>query len=359
MAPAHTDVIVIGAGISGLAVAHLLREKGKSVLLLEAQAKLGGRIQSVFHSVSGQFIGDLGPTWVWPSYQPVINRWLTKLKLETFDQYDEGQAVMDHGPEQAPQVGFMPGQVGNVRVKGGSQALVDALAHQLPVEVIKTGHLVNRIEFVDSALFVVCENGASFPCSQVIVAIPPRVALATIDWQNQLGDKVLVALGSMPTWMAQHAKAVAVYEKPFWRIQGLSGRFASRVGPIVEGHDHSGPEGTPSALFGFIGWPHDMRKQANSGLVTAVRDQLVRCFGDQAAHPVGIHIEDWSENKFAAAPEDLVGAMHHPTVGPDVLRMPHIDGRVLFAGAECAIQSPGLIEGAFASAEYAVQIITG
>ena len=40
----RADVIVIGAGISGLACAHELLKRGLKVLILEAQSRVGGRI---------------------------------------------------------------------------------------------------------------------------------------------------------------------------------------------------------------------------------------------------------------------------------------------------------------------------
>jgi monoamine oxidase len=41
-------------------------------------------------------------------------------------------------------------------------------------------------------------------------------------------------------------------------------------------------------------------------------------------------------------------------VSPDILREPYADGRVLFASAETAVRSPGLIEGALDAAERVV-----
>ena len=40
------DVIIVGAGISGLAAADNLIDSGKNVLILEARDRIGGRIWS-------------------------------------------------------------------------------------------------------------------------------------------------------------------------------------------------------------------------------------------------------------------------------------------------------------------------
>lgn len=58
------DVIVIGGGISGLAAAHRLKQKGLSIVLLEARDRLGGRIYTqriepgVVIDLGAQFLGD-------------------------------------------------------------------------------------------------------------------------------------------------------------------------------------------------------------------------------------------------------------------------------------------------------------
>ena len=105
------DVIIIGAGLSGLTAAAILHEAGISVQVLEADAQIGGRIRSVRYSDGTQVVADLGPTWVWPKYQPVVARWLSKLDIKTFEQFNEGNAVITgYGPEPLYQP--MPGQDG-------------------------------------------------------------------------------------------------------------------------------------------------------------------------------------------------------------------------------------------------------
>ena len=70
-----------------------------------------------------------------------------------------------------------------------------------------------------------------------------------------------------------------------------------------------------------------------------------------------VHVHDWSTSEHVVSPLDLAGPMEHPSVGPEILREPHLDHRVWFAASETAARSPGLIEGAFDAAERTAQAI--
>lgn len=70
--PLQADVLVIGAGFAGLRAAEVLREAGRSVIVLEARERLGGRASS--KSLGGHII-ELGPAWLHNiAYNPVAAR---------------------------------------------------------------------------------------------------------------------------------------------------------------------------------------------------------------------------------------------------------------------------------------------
>jgi monoamine oxidase len=350
------DVIVVGGGLAGLTTATLLREAGHRVILLEAKRESGGRICSVRDSETGHYLADLGPTWVWPAYQPIISRWLDRLALTVIPQFDQGQVIAEMSRDAPPVTTRLPGQDGSVRIIGGPQALVDALTANLPTDIVHKNARVTDISIETDCVMVTLDE-RTISSRNIVVSVPPRIALETISWQPELPTVLREALSDLPTWMAPHAKVVALYEKPFWRTRGLSGRIVSRVGPLVEVHDHSGPDGVPAALFGFVGWPHDMRAELAGGLEGHVLAQLARCFGLDAPAPVNIQIKDWAADRLVTVDADLKRLGGHPEVGPEIIRQPHFDGKLYFATAETATQSPGLIEGAFVAAEHAAKAI--
>ena len=80
--------------------------------------------------------------------------------------------------------------------------------------------------------------------------MPPRLVVERVGFEPPLPDPLAHAWADCPTWMAPHAKYVAVYPRPFWRAQGLSGSARSYAGPMVEIHDASPADEGMGALFG-------------------------------------------------------------------------------------------------------------
>src|SRR5438477_11881515 len=67
---APADVIVVGAGISGLTAARRLVQAGLDVRVLEARERVGGRTFS--HEFAPGSIAELGGTWIGPTQDRAI-----------------------------------------------------------------------------------------------------------------------------------------------------------------------------------------------------------------------------------------------------------------------------------------------
>ena len=180
--PDILDVLLVGAGLSGLATAYSLSHSGKSLLVLEARPEAGGRIRSVTNQ-DGAAIADLGPSWVWPEYQPTVANWLRELNLSTKPQFTNGNAILDHGPGMEAQIGFFPDQQGNMVIDGRTIRLVSSILDKLPKEAIQYQSKVKSIEFLtnQNQIKATTGSGSTYLAKKVVVALPPRIALETIE----------------------------------------------------------------------------------------------------------------------------------------------------------------------------------
>lgn len=112
------DVVVIGAGLSGLQAAYSAQQAGLSVVVVEARNRVGGKTWSV-PLASGRGYADLGAAWINDTTQPRIWSYTQKFGLEVVKQRLEGQAVMQETPEDRLVYPF--GITPEVSMRAGSQ----------------------------------------------------------------------------------------------------------------------------------------------------------------------------------------------------------------------------------------------
>ena len=117
--------LIIGGGLSGLAIAEALETKGRDYMLIEARNRYGGRIKTEHHG-DGYF--DMGPAWFWPG-QPRIAALIDRLGLEMFEQFADGILMSEDANGQVSRGrGF-----NRCKVLGGLRVGLRPLPKRLPI----------------------------------------------------------------------------------------------------------------------------------------------------------------------------------------------------------------------------------
>jgi monoamine oxidase len=85
-----TDVVVVGAGFAGLTAARRLAQAGRSVVVVEARNRVGGRVFN--HDLGGGHVSERGGTFVGPTQDRVLAL-MAELGVGKFPTYDTGDNV--------------------------------------------------------------------------------------------------------------------------------------------------------------------------------------------------------------------------------------------------------------------------
>src|SRR3989440_7066494 len=95
-APTSTSAqaIVVGAGLSGLMAARQLAAAGKSVIVLEARNRVGGR--TLNHDIGDGKVTELGAQFVGPTQDHIL-KLMDDLSIGKYDTYDTGLNVYYDG----------------------------------------------------------------------------------------------------------------------------------------------------------------------------------------------------------------------------------------------------------------------
>jgi monoamine oxidase len=250
------------------------------------------------------------------------------------------------------------------RFHGGSQRLALLMAAELGAKRVRLGAPVRLIEHGEDGVTIhagrICHPGGykSAPESggvvvsaqRAIVAIPPALA-GRVAYDPPLPARRDQLTQRMPQGTV--IKTMAIYERPFWREEGLSGQATSDVGPARVVFDNSPPEGSPGVLLGFL--EGRLARQWGARPAAERREAVLtghaRLFGARAARPERFVERVWAEEEWTRG---CYGCLMTPggwTEYGRALRAPI--GPLHWAGAETATVWNGYMDGAVRSGERA------
>ncbi|KAB1072102.1 flavin monoamine oxidase family protein [Methylobacterium planeticum] len=397
--PADPDVVVIGAGAAGIAAARRLVARGRSVAVLEARDRVGGR--AVTTLLRGHAV-DLGAHWLHAGpINPLVRLgrargeplrraaqeshvWVGRrpgrpdeaaASARAFALADRAMTAgaAEAGPDR-PAAGALPPSLGpwgarvalvhglvsglplrevslhdfpsmeygdNFFMAGGYGAYLGRLADALPIAL---GSPVTRIDWSGPGVRVETGAGRTIEARSAIVTLPVMVLREAVAFAPALPPGTRAAIDGFRTGIYEHA-VLHWPSSPF--------RGADRLASIVGGRHHppgllARLDGTPFHYF-ELDAPSAAAIDARGGGADAVR-RFVRAvlaehFGHARLHDLAIPAvsewrgDPWSRGSWAVVPPGHAGARQ-------ALQAP-VGGRIWFAGEALSRLQWGTAGGAY------------
>jgi len=416
---ADHDVIVIGAGFTGLTAATDLIEAGRDVLVVEARNRVGGRVESEYLpngtriDTGGQFLcRDM------THLMETAQRYGAHTVLSYVDgeqcyrpaiPSEQGDAIWD-GMERLRErmrsldltdPALMRLTVGQwidrqtdmpSNVTGSFRRLVKGLWCRAPEDVAlaylasndrRITNAYPELEmFLGSTMHALAEKLAAGLGDRLRLSAPATsITIMQDEVEVDVEGRALTArhvIIAVPPVMARRieispalpptlTKALAAwepgcaiklqigYETPFWRDKGLSGSVMWSDPQGIYACDAS--HGGYFGIVVFLGGPlaSEWHRRPQTELAGFITSELAAAFGSPEHEPISISIRDWVNDAWSDGAYSDVITDLDATDAEAVL----LEGlpRLRFACSELSPSFPGYIEGAIVAGKQAAQSI--
>jgi monoamine oxidase len=414
------DVIVGGAGFTGLSAADALVSAGLDVIVLEARDRVGGRVEAaafadgVWMDTGGQFICDEMPHVMALTRRfglplaetPLDGAFLVQPQASagTGSSFAESGRIRARANRIDPRdpniAGLTAGewlarQSDPPGAKASYQAMVEGLwcraIGEIPLWYLidndrRTISNGNELQyFAEGTIHAAAEALAATLGQRLRLGTPVAritradgsVSVTTGAGETLTARQVIIAVppvmashivhepelppplaGALAAWKSGTViKALVRYERPFWRDRGLSGMIMWRDTLGLFACDVSSAQATALVVFAGGRLAADWSTKGTAFIETEIRRRLVEALGEAAADVTGLLIRDWVGDPWSGGGYSDVITDLASYDAEDILRAGVPP--VHFASSELASSFPAYIEGAIiAGREAAVRVIT-
>ncbi len=338
------DVIIIGAGISGILTGYLLKKKNIDFKIVEAQNRLGGRIHTVYGNNETPM--EMGATWFSKEHHNLLAL-LSEIGVGYFEQHTEGITLLENQPFEPPHHYVVPPNThSSYRVQGGTYSIIHALTQQIGKERIQLHTEIIQIIEEGDHLKLIDNSQNTISCNRLVIAMPPRIIANKIDFVPALPKSVTQIMENTQTWMSGSIKFSVEYKRPFWLEKGFSGTAFSQSRLASEMYDHSHFEKSKFALKGFLNGSaaHYSEEERKEKAIA----QLTHYFGPEAQSFLSYTDKIWDDS-FIHTPNDWYLSAHQNN-GHPVLIDAYMNNKIAFTGTETSRYFGGYMEGAVIAA---------
>ncbi len=414
----YTDILIIGAGASGLMAARELSATGRKVIVLEARNRNGGRIDTLtnkffnqpieagaefihgnlpltlqllkqhninFVKVQGSMLRKRDGKWQdteeqvdgWEEMIQQMNRLKADMTLTGFlntyfkeeryaplrksaIQYAQGFDTVDEDKASviALRDEWQHEEEDQYRIPGGYMQLIDALTTQCLKQhcEIHFSEMVNKVAWQKDEVAVSTTNNEIFSAKKVIITVPVSVLQknGTIAFTPAIDSKITAA---RQIGFGGVIKALLQFEEPFWENIKKDALFFFSEEMIPTWWTQYPAKN--NLLTGWLGGPKAEALQHHSPeqVLEIAMQSLHNMFNDKLPGVTAWHIANWQTEPFT------YGAYSYQTLqskeAKAVLKEP-VENTLYFAGeALYTGDAQGTVEAALASGkEVAAQILS-